>query len=141
MLLILIFNLFIVHAIDEQDVYSSATCFDISNNRLISEIKNCNSYFHYTTLFSDLSRNMTSSSDLFEDNSTGTQIQDNVDSNTEVNDFQEEDSPDTNQILPPSSSSDLFEDSSVNTEFQENVENNNTEIDQQDGTADSTTGE
>jgi hypothetical protein len=84
---------------------------------------------------------MTSSSDLFEDNSTGTQIQDNVDSNTEVNDFQEEDSPDTNQILPPSSSSDLFEDSSVNTEFQENVENNNTEIDQQDGTADSTTGE
>jgi cobalamin biosynthesis protein CobT len=122
----------------EQDVFGSSTCFDYSSNRLISEMENCRSYFHYATLFSDLSRNMTSSSDLFEDNSTDTQLQDNiesqgnVESNTEVNDFQEEDASDTNQTSSPSSSSDLFEDNNENTQLQENVENNNTDIDQQD---------
>jgi hypothetical protein len=125
----------------KQDVIGSSTCFDSSSNRLISETKNCrSSYFHYTTLFSDLSRNMTSSSDLFEDNSTDTQLQDNiesqgnVESNTEVNDFQEEDASNTNQTSSPSPSSDLFEDNNENTQLQENVENNNTDIDQQDET-------
>lgn len=83
---------------------------------------------------------MTSSSDLFEDNSTDTQLQDNienqdnVESNTEVNGFQEEDALDTNQASSPSPSpsSDLFEDSNENIQPQENVENNNTDIDQQD---------
>src|SRR5919112_949628 len=114
------------------DAYGSSTCFDNSSNGLISETKNCRSYFHYATLFSDLSRNMTSSSDLFEDNSTETQLQDNiesqdnVESNIEVDGFQEGDASDTNL------SSDLFEDNNENTQLQDNVENNDTEIDQQD---------
>jgi hypothetical protein len=136
----LILSLFIIQAIDEQDIYGSSTCFDNSSSRLISEMKNCRSYFHYATLFSDLSRNMTSSSDLFEDNSTDTQLQDNiesqdnVESNTEVNGFQEEDASDTSQTSSPPPSSDLFEDNNENTQLQENVENNNTDIDQQDET-------
>ena len=137
----IILSLFIIQVIDEQDVYGSSICFDNSSYRLISEMKNCRSYFHYATLFSDLSRNMTSSSDLFEDNSTDTQLQDNienqdnVESNTEVNSFQGEDTLDTNQTSSPSPSSDLFEDDNENTQSQENVENNNTDIDQQDETA------
>ena len=136
----LILSLFIIQAIDEQDIYGSSTCFDNSSNRLISEMKNCRSYFHYATLFSDLSRNMTSSADLFEDNSTDTQLQDNiesqdnVESNTEVNGFQEEDASDTSQTSSPPPSSDLFEDNNENTQLQENVESNNTDIDQQDET-------
>jgi hypothetical protein len=126
----------------KQDVIGSSTCFDSSSNRLISETKNCrSSYFHYTTLFSDLSRNMTSSSDLFEDNSTDTQLQDNiesqgnVESNTEVNDFQEEDASDTNQTSSPLPPSDLFEDNNENVQLQETEENNNnTVIDEQDET-------
>ena len=121
-----------------QDVFGSSTCFDYSSNRLISEMENCRSYFHYTTLFSDLSRNMTSSSDLFEDNSTDTQLQDNievqgnVESNTEVNDFQEEDTFGTNQTSSPLPPSDLFEDNNENVQLQETEEDsNNTDIDQQ----------
>ena len=135
----LIISLFIIQAIDEQDVNGSSTCFD--NSSSISEMKNCRSYFHYATLFSDLSRNMTSSSDLFEDNSTDTQLQDNiesqddVESNTEVNGFLEEDASETNQTSSPSPSSDLFEDNNENTQLQENVENNNTDIDQQGETS------
>jgi hypothetical protein len=137
-------SLSIIQVIEEQDiiqVFGSSTCFDNSSIRLTSEMKNCQSYFHYTTLFSALSRNMTSSSDLFEDNSTDTQIQDNiesqddVESNTEVNGFLGEDASDTNQTSSPSSSSNFFEDDNENTQLQENVENNNTDIDQQDETA------
>lgn len=106
----------------------------------MSDMKNCRSYFHYATLFSDLSRNMTSSPDFFEDNSTDTQLQDNienqdnVESNTEVNGFQEEDPLDTNQTSSPSPSSDLFDDNNENTQFQENVENNNTDIEDESTT-------
>ena len=135
----LILSLFVIQAIDEQDVYGNSTCFD--NSRLISEMRNCKSYFHYATLFSDLSRNMTSSSDLFEDNSTDTQLQDNievqgnVESNTEVNDFQEEDAFGANQTPSPLPPSDLFEDNNENVQLQETEENNNnTDIDQQDET-------
>jgi hypothetical protein len=137
-------SLSIIQVIEEQDiiqVFGSSTCFDNSSIRLTSEMKNCQSYFHYTTLFSDLSRNMTSSSDLFEDNSTDMQLQDNiesqddVESNTEVNGFLEEDASGTNQTSSPSPSSDLFEDDNENTQLQENVENNNTNIDQQGETS------
>src|ERR671918_1137080 len=137
MSILFVISLLIIQVIDEQNVFGSSTCFDNSS----TEMKNCRSYFHYTTLFSDLSRNMTSSSDLFEDNSTDTQLQDNienqdnVESNTEVNSFQGEDTLDTNQTSSPSPSSDLFEDDNENTQSQENVENNNTDIDQQDETA------
>src|ERR671914_1092185 len=138
---IIILPVLMLFTIQAIDAYGSSTCFDNSSNGLISEIKNCRSYFHYATLFSDLSRNMTSSSDLFEDNSTDTQLQDNiesqddVESNTEVNGFLEEDASETNQTSSPSPSSDLFEDNNENTQLQENVENNNTDIDQQDETA------
>jgi hypothetical protein len=139
--IILILSLFIMQVTHEQDVFGGSTCVDDYSNRLISEIKNCRSYFHYTTLFSDLSRNMTSSSDLFEDNSTDTQLQDNievqgnVESNTEVNDFQEEDAFGTNQTSSPLPPSDLFEDNNENVQLQETEENNNnTDIDQQDET-------
>jgi hypothetical protein len=83
---------------------------------------------------------MTSSSDLFEDNSSDTQLQDNIESqdnvetNTEVNGFQEEDALDTNQTASPSTSSDLFEGNNENVQPQGNVENNNTDIGQQDET-------
>jgi hypothetical protein len=84
---------------------------------------------------------MTSSSNLFEDNSVKIIVvrdkiesQDNVESNTEVNDFQEEDTSGTNQTLSPSPSSNLFENNNENIQLQKNVENNNTDIDQQDET-------
>jgi hypothetical protein len=137
MSILFVISLLIIQVIDEQNVFGSSTCFD--NSR--TEMKNCRSYFHYTTLFSDLSRNMTSSSDLFEDNSTDTQLQDNievqgnVESNTEVNDFQEEDAFGTNQTSSPLPPSDLFEDNNENVQLQGTEENNNnTDIDQQDET-------
>jgi hypothetical protein len=137
---IIILPVLMLFTIQAIDAYGSSTCFDNSSNGLISEMKNCRSYFHYATLFSDLSRNMTSSSDLFEDNSTEMQLQDNIESqdnvksNTEVDGFQEGDASDTDQPSSPSSSpsSDLFEDNNENTQLQDNVENNDTEIDQQD---------
>jgi hypothetical protein len=129
-------SLSIIQVIDEQNVFGSSTCFDNSS----TEMKNYRSCFHYATLFSALSRNMTSSSDLFEDNSTDTQVQnniesqDNVESNTEVNDFQE-DALDTNQTSSPLLPSDLFEDNNENVQLQETEENNNnTVIDEQDET-------
>jgi hypothetical protein len=130
-------SLSIIQVIDEQNVFGSSTCFDNSS----TEMKNYRSCFYYATLFSDLSRNMTSSSDFIEDNSTDTQLQDNienqgnVESNTEVNDFQEEDASDTNQTSSPLPPSDLFEDNNENVQLQETEENNNnTVIDEQDET-------
>jgi hypothetical protein len=123
-------SLSIIQVIEEQDVFGGSTCFDNSSVRLTSEMKNCRSYFHYATLFSALSRNMTSSSDLFEDNSTDTQPQDNIESQEDV-----ESNTDTNQTSSPSSPSDFFEDDNENIQLQENVDNNNTDIDQQDETA------
>jgi hypothetical protein len=83
---------------------------------------------------------MTSSSDLFGDNSTDTQLQDNIEgqdnvgSNTDT-DFQEEDALDTNQTSSPLLPSDLFEDNNENVQLQETEENNNnTVIDEQDET-------
>lgn len=113
-------SLSIIQVIDEQNVFGSSTCFDNSS----TEMKNYRSCFYYATLFSDLSRNMTSSSDFIEDNSTDTQLQDNienqgnVESNTEVNDFQEEDASDTNQTSSPLPPSDLFEDNNENLQLQ-----------------------
>ena len=128
-------SLSIIQVIDEQNVFGSSTCFDNSS----TEMKNYRSCFYYATLFSDLSRNMTS--DFFEDNSTDMQLQDNienqgnVESNTEVNDFQEEDASDTNQTSSPLPPSDLFEDNNENVQLQETEENNNnTVIDEQDET-------
>ena len=113
-------NPFITYAVYEQDSYNCTRCFDVSNIILISEIENGNSldsYFHYTSLFSDLSRNMTSpspsppqasssSSDLFEDSSVNTELQDNVENNNTEIDQQDE--------------------STTATELQENNDNNAT---------------
>jgi hypothetical protein len=113
-------NPFITYAVYEQDSYSCTRCFDVSNNILISEIENGNSldsYFHYTSLFSDLSRNMTSPSpspppasssysDLFEDSNVNTELQDNAENNNTEIDQQDE--------------------STTATELQENNDNNAT---------------
>jgi hypothetical protein len=108
------FNPFITYAVYEQESYSCTRCFDISNNILISEMENGNSLDSYfTSLFSDLSRNMTSppsssssSSDLFEDSSVNTELQDNIENNNTEIDQQDE--------------------STTATELQENNDNNST---------------
>jgi hypothetical protein len=108
-------NPFITYAVYEQDSYSCTICIDISNNILISEMQNGNSLNSYfTSLFSDLSRNMTSppppssssSSDLFEDSSVNTELQDNIENNNTEIDQQDE--------------------STTATELQENNDNNST---------------
>ena len=92
-------NPFITYVVNEQEAYASIICADGSNNVVAEEMENCSSYksyFYYSGLFSDLSRNMTSSpgsnssSDLIEDNNEDTEVQDDVENNAEVNLQQDE---------------------------------------------------
>lgn len=92
-------NPFITYVVNEQEAYASIICGDGSNNAVVAEMQNCSSYksyFYYSGLFSDLSRNMTSSpgsnssSDLIEDNNEDTEVQDDVENNAEVNLQQDE---------------------------------------------------
>lgn len=92
-------NPFITYVVNEQEAYASIICGDGSNNVVVAEMQNCSSYksyFYYSGLFSDLSRNMTSSpgsnssSDLIEDNNEDTEVQDDVENNAEVNLQQDE---------------------------------------------------
>ncbi|MDQ3971165.1 MAG: hypothetical protein M3227_05715 [Thermoproteota archaeon] len=108
-------NPFITYVVNEQKVYASIICVDGSNNVVVAEMENCSShksYFHYSGLFSDLSRNMTSSpgpnssSDLIEDNNEDTEVQDDVENNAELN----------------------LQDETAATELQENDDGNNTNI-------------
>jgi hypothetical protein len=108
-------NPFITY-VNEQEAYASIICVDGSNNVVIAEMENCSShksYFHYSSLFSDLSRNMTSSpgsnssSDLIEDNNEDTEVQDDVENNAELN---------------------LQQDETAATELQENDDGNNANI-------------
>lgn len=88
-------NPFITYVVNEQEAYASIICGDGSNNVVVvAEMQNCSSYksyFYYSGLFSDLSRNMTSSpgsnssSDLIEDNNEDTEVQDDVENNAELN--------------------------------------------------------
>lgn len=88
-------NPFITYVVNEQEAYASIICGDGSNNVVVAEMQNCSSYksyFYYSGLFSDLSRNMTSSppgsnssSDLIEDNNEDTEDQDDVENNAELN--------------------------------------------------------
>ena len=89
-------------------------------------------YFRQIDLFSDLSRNTTSSpssspssNDLFE-SEEDPEIQDNTGSDLEIEGLQDGSTSDVNQTSSPSSSpssSDLFE-SEKNTEFQSDIETN-----------------
>jgi hypothetical protein len=108
-------NPFITYTVNEQEAYASIICVDGSNNVVIAEMENCSShksYFHYSSLFSDLSRNMTSSpesnssSDLIEDSNEDTEVQEDVENNAEVN----------------------LQDETAATELQENDDGNNANI-------------
>ena len=110
-------NPFITYVVNEQEAYASIICVDGSNNVVVvaAEMENCSSYksyFYYSGLFSDLSRNMTSSpgsnssSDLIEDNNEDTEVQDDVENNAELN----------------------LQDESAATELQENDDGNNANI-------------
>jgi hypothetical protein len=109
-------NPFITYIVNEQEAYASIICGDGSNNAVVAEMQNCSSYksyFYYSGLFSDLSRNMTSSpgsnssSDLIEDNNEDTEVQDDVENNAELN---------------------LQQDETAATELQENDDRNNANI-------------
>ena len=110
-------NPFITYVVNEQEAYASIICGDGSNNVVVAEMQNCSSYksyFYYSGLFSDLSRNMTSSppgsnssSDLIEDNNEDTEVQDDVENNAELN---------------------LQQDETAATELQENDDGNNANI-------------
>jgi hypothetical protein len=109
-------NPFITYVVNEQEAYASIICVDGLNNVVVAEMENCNSYksyFYYSGLFSDLSRNMTSSppesnssSDLIEDNNEDTEVQDDVENNAELN----------------------LQDETAATELQENDDGNNANI-------------
>lgn len=109
-------NPFITYVVNEQEAYASIICGDGSNNVVAAEMQNCNSYksyFYYSGLFSDLSRNMTSSppgsnssSDLIEDNNEDTEDQDDVENNAELD----------------------LQDETAGTELQENDDGNNANI-------------
>jgi hypothetical protein len=109
-------NPFITYVVYEQEAYASIICVDGSNNVVVvAEMENCSSYqsyFYYSGLFSDLSRNMTSSpgsnssSDLIEDNNEDTEAQDDVENNAELN----------------------LQDETAATELQENDDGNNANI-------------
>ena len=110
-------NSFITYIVNEQKAYANIICVDGSNNVVaVAEMHNCSSYksyFYYSGLFSDLSRNMTSSpgsnssSDLIEDNNEDTEVQDDVENNAELN---------------------LQQDETAATELQENDDGNNANI-------------
>ena len=116
-----ILNPFIVFAANNQNVSDIALHINNSYDRSAAQMENYgsySSYFHYVDVFSDLSRNMTSSSssDLFENDASIEAVEeDNINSNTE-----DETTVDTNQSSSSSSlsssSSDLSEDNTIPTE-------------------------
>jgi hypothetical protein len=116
-----ILNPFIVFAANNQNVSDIAIHINNSYDRPAAQMENYDSYssyIHYVDVFSDLSRNMTSSSssDLIENDASIEAVEeDNINSNTE-----DETTVDTNQSssssLSSSSSSDLSEDNTIPTE-------------------------
>jgi hypothetical protein len=121
-------NPFITHIVNEQKAYANIICVDGSNNVVaVAEMQNCSSYksyFYYSGLFSDLSRNMTSSpgsnssSDLIEDNNEDTEVQDDVENNE---DTEVQDDVENNAELN-------LQDETAATELQENDDGNNANI-------------
>jgi hypothetical protein len=113
-------NPFIVFAANNQNVSDIDLHINNSYDRSPAQMENYDSYssyIHYVDVFSDLSRNMTSSSssDLIENDASIEAVEeDNIDSNTE-----DETTVDTNQSSSSSlssSSSDLSEDNTIPTE-------------------------
>jgi hypothetical protein len=144
---------FIVFTANNQNVSAIALPINNSYDRLVAQMENYdsyNSYLHYVDIFSDMSRNTTSSSSsdlseddntaLTEDDNTALTVQDNTipteeivqdnNINTEA-DSGDETTVDTNQSSSSlSSSSDLFEnDTSI-----EAVEDDNTTLTEEDST-------
>ena len=133
-LLQFIFNPFTVDAIYEQGSYTNPRWIKHSYGVFINT-ESFNPYvlnFNHIDLFSDLSRNMTSSpspsspsSDLFETEGD-TQVQDNIGSDLEVEESLDESNTETNQTSSPSPSSpssDLFK-TEGDTQFQSDLESN-----------------
>lgn len=110
-------NPFIVFAANHQNVSDIDLHINNSYDRSAVQMENYDSYssyIHYVDVFSDLSRNMTSSSssDLFENDASIEAVEeDNIDSNTE-----DETTVDTNESSSSSSSSVLSEDNTIPTE-------------------------
>ena len=129
-----ILNPFIVFAANNQNVSDIAIHINNSYDRPAAQMENYDSYssyIHYVDVFSDLSRNMTSSSssDLIENDASIEAIEeDNINSNTE-----DETTVDTNQSSS-SSSSDLSEDNTIPTEEIEEDDTISTEADSEDET-------
>jgi hypothetical protein len=134
-----ILNPFIVFAANNQNVSDIAIHINNSYDRPAAQMENYDSYssyIHYVDVFSDLSRNMTSSSssDLIENDASIEAVEeDNINSNTE-----DETTVDTNQSssssLSSSSSSDLSEDNTIPTEEIEEEDTISTEADSEDET-------
>ena len=129
--LIFMINPFSISAMSIQDASASFIRVGYSNNAIIAKVENSellDSHFHRVDLFSELSRNTTSSSssssDLFEA-TEDTTIQEDVD--TEADNLQNEStSGETNQSLSSQSSSspsDLFLGNEETEEGQDGVEN------------------
>jgi hypothetical protein len=132
-----ILNPFIVFAANNQNVSDIAIHINNSYDRPAAQMENYDSYssyIHYVDVFSDLSRNMTSSSssDLIENDASIEAVEeDNINSNTE-----DETTVDTNQSSSSSlsSSSDLSEDNTIPTEEIEEEDTISTEADSEDET-------
>ena len=132
-----ILNPFIVFAANNQNVSDITIHINNSYDRPAAQMENYDSYssyIHYVDVFSDLSRNMTSSSssDLIENDASIEAVEeDNINSNTE-----DETTVDTNQSSSSSlsSSSDLSEDNTIPTEEIEEEDTISTEADSEDET-------
>ena len=132
-----ILNPFIVFAANNQNVSDIAIHINNSYDRPAAQMENYDSYssyIHYVDVFSDLSRNMTSSSssDLIENDASIEAVEeDNINSNTE-----DETTVHTNQSSSSSqsSSSDLSEDNTIPTEEIEEEDTISTEADSEDET-------
>jgi hypothetical protein len=126
----IIFNSISVDTVNEPGPYNEPRWIDVYGTFVINKesFDQYVLYFRQIDLFSDLSRNTTSSpssspssNDLFE-SEEDPEIQDNTGSDLELEGLQDGSTSDVNQTSSPSSN-DLFE-SEKNTEFQSDIETN-----------------
>ena len=130
----IIFNPISVDTVNEPGPYNEPRWIDVYGTFVIykESFDQYVLYFRQIDLFSDLSRNTTSSpssspssNDLFE-SEEDPEIQDNTGSDLEIEELQDGSTSDVNQTSSPSSSpssNDLFE-SEKNTEVQSDIETN-----------------
>ncbi|MFY9566968.1 MAG: hypothetical protein WAM27_06950 [Nitrososphaeraceae archaeon] len=126
----IIFNPISVDTVNESGPYNEPRWIDVYGTFMINKesFDQYVLYFRQIDLFSDLSRNTTSSpssspssNDLFE-SEEDPEIQDNTGSDLEIEGLQDGSTSDVNQTSSPSSN-DLFE-SEKNTEVQSDIETN-----------------